>query len=206
MSKQPSIKGAIVSGHVEVLRKCIEEHDFAATTLATRFEPGDLDLLLGEIQATDWVDVEIYRRMLEFLRDYAGGENDQYLIDAGRRSAENLIRAGIHAQFEYLKRTQHADKESAQERSQAFGRDLRLLITLSASILNFTESDVVADPERPLRWIIRYTSSHPYPEVLCWTTQGLCNRMAEEHGAGPDLWSWERPHPGLVQLRMCRDI
>jgi len=44
-----------------------------------------------------------------------------------------------------------------------------------------------------------------YPEILCWTSQGFCNRMAEEHGDA-DLWTWGRPRPDVVQFRMTREV
>jgi hypothetical protein len=42
------------------------------------------------------------------------------------------------------------------------------------------------------------------PEILCGTTQGFIDRMAEEQSA-PDLWRWERPHLDRIDLRMNRD-
>lgn len=206
MSTRAAIKGSVVANHAEVLKKYLDQHHPEEALLERHFEAGELDTLMDRIDPTAWYDIEMYRRLLEFLRDHDGGGSNAYLEEGGRRSAENLIRAGIHAQFEYLRRTQHADKISAEERSGAFGRDLRLLSTISASILNFTESSVIPDPDRPLRWIIQNDATHPYPEVLCWTAQGFSNRMAEEHGAGRQLWSWKRRSPTLVQFHMCRDI
>jgi hypothetical protein len=206
MGKQAAIKGSIVANHTDVLRKCLEREQPSDQALARHFEPGDLDVLRGEIDATGWYDVELYRRMMEFLREVDGDGADQYLVDAGRRSAEKLIEAGIHAQLEYLGRTQHADETGGEERSAAFGRDLRLLASITASILNFSEVQVVRDDAHPLRWVIQHESWHPYPEILCWTTQGFVNRMAEEHDAGPDLWSWQRTPGGSVRFTMSREI
>ncbi len=64
---------------------------------------------------------------------------------------------------------------------------------------------MIEDPENPLRWIIHHSEAEDYPEALCWTSQGFCNRMAEEHGH-PDLWYWERQRVDLVELRMNREI
>ncbi len=125
MAKRPSIKGSIVATHAEYLAKYLETAQVEPRVLQQRFEPGDLDILRAPVDATAWYDIELYRRMMEFMRDYPGDGNNGYLIDAGRRSAENLIRAGIHQQFEYLRRTQHAERTDARERFMAFGRDLR---------------------------------------------------------------------------------
>src|SRR5262245_54432037 len=105
MAKIPSIKGSIVANHAEVLQKYLAKAQVPESVLARRFEPGDLELFAGPIEATRWYDIRLYTRLLEFLRDYDGEGSNQYLIDAGRRSAENLIRARIHQQLEYLRRT-----------------------------------------------------------------------------------------------------
>jgi len=79
------------------------------------------------------------------------------------------------------------------------------LCSITGSILNFAVQSVVQDPEHEYRWIIQHGEAADYPEVLCWTSQGFSNRMAEEHGA-PDIWYWERPRPDIVQFRMNREI
>jgi hypothetical protein len=204
MAGIPSIKGSIVASHAEVLQKYLAKAQMPASVLAKRFEPGDLELLAGRIEPTRWYDIRLYARLLEFLRDYPGEGSNQYLIDAGRRSAENLIRAGIHQQLEYLRRTQHKERIDAEERFAAFGRDLRLLSSISGSILNFSEVTVVQDPDHRMRWML-LRAGRDFPDVLCWTTQGFSNRMAEEHGS-PDLWRWERPAPDVVRYRMNHEV
>jgi hypothetical protein len=88
----------------------------------------------------------------------------------------------------------------------AFGRDLRLLTTITGSILSLDlDSKVIEDPDHPSRWVIRHERAEAYPEILCWTSQGFCNRMAEEHG-DPDLWYWERPAHDIVTFRMNREV
>jgi len=205
MASTPSIKGSIVASHAEVLHKYLAEEKVAESELRSRFQPGDLEILSAPIDATRWYDIRLYQRLMEFLRDYPGEGSNHYLIEAGRRSAENLIRAGIHQQFEYLRRTQHMERTDADERFAAFGRDLRLLTSITGSILNFARVAIVRDPEHDRRWMLEYGEASSYPEILCWTTQGFSNRMAEEH-ASPDLWRWERPRADLIHYRMNREV
>ena len=205
MPQLPSIKGSVVAGHAEVLQKYLASRTVAPADLERRFRPGDLELLAGPIRSADWYDISMYRRLLEFRCDYPGEGDNGYRVSAGRRSAEALIRAGIYQQMEYLRRTQHSVMEDPRERFLAFGRDLRLLCSMTQSILNFVRVEVVVDLEHPERWMQEYHEATTYPEVLCWTTQGFCNRMAEEHGS-PDLWRWERPDPSLVRFRMTRAL
>ena len=94
---------------------------------------------------------------------------------------------------------------TARDRYLAFGRDLRLLVTLNDNVLNFSRGQVQQDPEHDDRWMLVTADAAAYPEVLCWTTQGFSNRMAEEHNS-PDLWRWERPSLDLVRFRMTRPL
>jgi hypothetical protein len=72
---------------------------------------------------------------------------------------------------------------------------------MHGSLLNFGRQQVKNDPQRADRWIMEYADVAPYPEALCWTTDGFVNRMAKQHGE-PDLWKWDRPRPDLVLYRM----
>ena len=88
------------------------------------------------------------------------------------------------------------DANSAQALADVPDRD-----TLNAQLLNFSRSSVKQDPDYDDRWILETTEAEAYPEVLCWTTQGFNNRMAQEHGC-PELWCWERPQPDVILFRM----
>jgi len=196
----PSIKGSVLAGKAEELMKYLASHPVDPKVLARRFPDRELALLSQPISAGGWYDFHIYQRLLE-LRDYPGEGDNAYLLDSGRRSAEALIRSGFYQQLEYVGRTQHRAHTDPGARFQTFGRDLRLLNSLTQSIFNFVKSSVAVDPEHSNRWIIEYNCSAPFPDVTCWTTQGFCNRMAEEHGS-PDLWYWKRLRPDVVQLKM----
>lgn len=204
MPTTPSIKGSIVLGHAEVLKKYLADEQPPQRVLEQAFEPGEIELLTGPIDSISWYDVAMYGRLLLFLRDHVGEGRNEYLVAAGRRSAERLLESGLHQQFEYLSRVQVNEKTDKYERHEAFGRDLRLLSTIAGSILSFAQSAVIPDPDHALRWVIRHSNAAAYPEPLCWTSQGFNNRMAEEHGA-PELWYWERPQPDIVQFRMNRE-
>ncbi len=205
MAAKACIKGSIVAGHAENLKKYLAEAQPSQPVLDQAFRAGEIELLTGPIDSIKWYDIRTYERLLIFLRDHLGDGRKEYLVAAGRRSAQKLLDAGIHQQFEYLSRTQVASKTDKHERHAAFGRDLRLLSTISGAILNFTTPVVIPDPDNTLRWIIEHADAADYPEPLCWTAQGFNNRMAEVHGV-PDLWYWERPRPDVVRFRMNREV
>jgi hypothetical protein len=201
----PSIKGSVIGGHAEVLGKHLADGSITRGALARRFEAHEIAILEGAFAHASWYDVGLYGRLLELLRDEVGDGDNLYLVQAGARTATRLIEAGVHQQMDYLKRTQHRRREHKEERSAAFGRDLRLLETITGALLNFGRSAIVPDPDYALRWMIEKHDVEAYPEAVCWTTLGFCNRMAEEHG-DPDLWYWERPSAGLIRFRMRREV
>jgi len=205
MAARAGIKGSVFAGHAEILKKGLADGSVRQSHAERVLRPDELALVTGPLIDARFYDIDLYGRMMDLLRDELGEGDDQYLIDAGRRTAERLLASGIHQQFDYLKRTQHKDRDDARERSEAFGRDLRLLATITRSILNFAKSDIVPDPDHALRWMIKHTEAAPYPEALCWTSQGFSNRMAEEHG-DVDLWYWERPEPDVVIFRMRKEV
>ena len=205
MASVPSIKGSIFAFAAEDLAKLVSVGKISAHELAHRLEPADRALLDQPIQFTGWYPVAVYARILELLWQFEGGGSIAYLKQRGVRSAERLIQAGIYAQMEYLNRVQVEKAVDPRQRFLAFGRDLRLLTTLSGSILNFSRWQARPDPEHVDRYLIEVSEAEAYPELLCWTTDGWINRMASEHGEG-ELWRWKRPRPDLIVFEMTRSI
>ena len=199
----PSIKGSIFARAAEDVSKLVSSGKLSQADLRRMLSEGDLGVIAQPIAASGWYDVQIYGRLLDLLRTIEGRGENEYLRRRGARSAEMLMQAGLYQQMEYLKRTEVAQQSNAQARFLAFGRDLRLLTSLHASILNFAQQTARIDPDRPDQYVIEFTDATPMPEALCWTTDGFVNRMASGHGRG-DLWRWERPSTDRVLYRMLR--
>lgn len=200
MSSVPSIKGSAFSFVVEKILKLVSVGEISRNELARRLSPDSFSILDQPIHVIEWYDIRIYAQLMEFLRDVAGGDNE-YLIRHGEQAAERLLQKGLYQQMEYLKRMQLGKETDPKSRYEAFGRDLRLLVTITPSILNFGRQQVKDDPDHGDRYILETSDASAYPEVLCWTTQGFNNRMAASHDS-PDLWRWERPRLDLVRLKM----
>jgi hypothetical protein len=205
VSNPPSIKGAVFAYVVEKVLKLHSAGDVSRNELARRLPPGGLAVLDGPIVVIAWYDIRIYTGLMELLRDVAGNGRNEYLVRHGCESAERLLQKGLYQQMEYLKRMEFGREADPGARRQAFGRDLRLLISLGPSILNFGHQQVKVDPEHVDRYTLEISDAGAYPEVLCWTTQGFNNRMAAAHET-PDLWRWERPRADLVRYRMTRSL
>ena len=205
MAMVPSIKGTAFTKVVEDVSKLL------ATGALTRAEAerwllaDDFTLLEREVQAARWYDIRAYERMSRLLLDVEGHGDTGYLRERGRQTAKRLLAAGVYAQLEYLQRTEASRVSDPQQRFEALGRDLRLLNTLSASILNFSKWNAVKDGDRARRYRIEVSEAAAMPEVLCWTCDGFVNGMAE-HGTGSLLWRWERPKRDLVVFRMTNEI
>ena len=205
MSSIPSIKGSVFSGVVEDVNKLLQS-GLASRREAKRWlQPEDFALLDQPVVITRWYDIRSYARMNELLRDVEGGGSNQYLRTLGRQTANRLLEAGLYSQLEYLNRTEVSKVGDGPMRFAAFGRDLKLLTTISASILNFSRWASGPDPECARRYRIEVTEANDFPEVLAWRSDGFVNQMATVHG-DPDLWSWARVGTDRIAFRMIRDV
>jgi hypothetical protein len=204
MGTIPSIKGTVFAGVVENVRKAIDSGSTSRQEAARFLEPTDFALLDRPVTITRWYDIRSYTRMSELLREVEGEGSNEYLRDAGRQTARRLLESGLHTQLEYLQKSEVA-KVAKPQRFTAFGRDLHLLTTLSASILNFSRWASKPDPKRSDRYVIEVTEALDFPEVLAWRSDGFVNEMATQHG-DPDLWSWSRESSDRIVFRMVRGL
>lgn len=205
MTQPPAIKGRIFATAVEDVTKLLAAGELRREELPRWLQPEDLAALEQPVVATEWYAIQTYARVCTLLRDVVGGGSDDYLRERGKRSAERLLEAGLYAQLEYLSRAQVAKETDPHARFLAFGRDLKLLTTISSSILSFSRWESKPDPEVAERYRIEVSEARDFPDVLGFTSEGFVNRMAMQHGDS-DLWRWERAAPALVVFRMIRPI
>jgi hypothetical protein len=205
MGSIPSIKGSVFASVVDDVRKLLAGGELRRDEASRWLEPGDFALLEREIHVSHWYDIRLYSRLSLLLRDVVGGGDNEFLREKGRATARRLLEAGLYAQLEYLQRAEVAKATAAAARFEAFGRDLRLLTTLSGSILSFTRWLSKPDPERADRYVIEVIDAKDMPEALCWRSDGFVNEMASHHG-DRDLWCWRRERPDYVLFRMTRSL
>jgi hypothetical protein len=205
MPTPPSIKGRIFAPAVEDLQKLVADDAVDRAGLARWLRPQDFSLLDAPIVATEWYAIDTYARILDALRDVAGGGRNDYLCQRGVRSAERLLEAGLYQQFEYLNRTQVQRETDPRARFLAFGRDLKLLTTLSSSILSFSRWEAKPSEDEAERYVIEVSEAADFPDNLGWTSEGFVNGMAKIHGDS-DLWRWRRAARDRVVFRMIRPI
>lgn len=205
MSSIPSIKGSAFSKVVEDVGKLLAGKALSRSEAERWLTPVDFAVLEQSVVVSRWYDIRTYARMCELLLEVEGHGDHEYLRGRGRATARRLLEAGLYSQLEYLQRTESSRPQPAEERFAALGRDLRLLTTLSASILNFSKWSSRPDPDHPRRYLIEVSEARDVPEVLCWTSDGLVNQMATHHSGGGDLWRWERVRRDLILFRMTSD-
>jgi hypothetical protein len=205
MPTLPSIKGSVFCAAVEDIQKLLAAKKLKTEELARWLKPKDIGYLQAPVQPFEWYDIRSYARMGELLRDVEGKGSNEYLKQRGAKNARRLLEAGLYGQLEFTKSTSFGRESDKRARSEAFGRDLRRLVTLQSSILNFSRIEVKHDADHPLRWTMETLQAKEYPDTLCWSTEGLINEMARTHGT-PDLWTWTRPELDRIVWRMTRDI
>ena len=205
MSAVPSIKGSVFARVVEDVVNALGRAGLSRSDATKWLAPGDLALLDQTITVAGWYDIRSYDRMNALLLELEGGGNREYFREQGRNTARRLLEGGLYAQLEYLQRTQVSKQSEQRSRFEAFGRDLRLLSSLSASILNFTRWSARPDSAKANRYLIDVTEAAAMPDSLCWRSDGFINGMAAVHG-GPDLWNWTRPAQNHVVFHMIRSM
>lgn len=200
MAKTPSIKGTVLVDLAEDVRKLIESGDQEVDGGLTEDDRRTIEQGISQFS---WYDVDFYARMMQLLRDVHGDGSNEYVIDRGRMRGRKLMEAGLYQQMEYLGRLQVSNAYTPQERFQAYGRDLRLLVTLSRSILDFTTWSVGPDPDAGDRHRIEVSDAERFPDILGYSTEGFIDAMSSVPGHKA-LWKYERVDRDRVVFRMTR--
>jgi hypothetical protein len=190
---------------VEDVAKLLARGDVSRSDASRWLTAEDLAALERTVVVSSWYDIRSYDRMNQLLLEIEGGGRPEYLRGRGRETARRLLDAGFYSQMEYLQRTQVTRETEQGARIAAFGRDLRLLSSLSASILNFSRWTARIDANHADRYVIEVSEATDFPETLCWRSDGFINEMAARHSGG-DLWDWVRPARDRVLFCMLRPV
>ena len=205
MALRPSIKGSVLSELAEDIGKLMASRDFPQSRIEAHLTKEDLAILEAPILPSQWYDAHFYAHCAELLRDTVGAGSNGYLRKRGFEKGRKLIEAGLYQQMEYAKRTQVQSELSREARFEAYGRDLRLFVTLSGSLLNFSKWSTKPDPSHEYRYLILVEGAADYPEALAWATEGLIDSMACAHGLD-DMWRHQRINSDQILFRMTRSL
>jgi hypothetical protein len=202
---EPAIKGALFQAVIDDLNRLVDEGRVSRAELEHRLERSDLVLLDMKISAIHWYDIFAYDRMIRVLRDVEGGGRSEYWFQRGERAAERLIGMGIYQQMDYLGRTASKGLADREKRFKAFQTDMKLLLTLHASMLNFGEWRCVVDPDRADRYRVEISGIEGIPDSLFIAAAGLFTRLSRVNER-PFSWRYERPAPDLALMRMTAPV
>lgn len=205
MARIASIKGSVINELAEDIAKSEANGDITPKQIEARLTGEDRATLAAGVLEAQWYDVQFYRRCSELLRDTLGDGDDAYLVKRGFNKGTKLIKAGLYQQMEYATRTQVQKALSAEERFTAYGRDLRLFVTLSGSILNFSTWSVAPDPDHADRYAIVVDDAAEFPDALAWASEGLMEAMSASHDMAK-VWRHQRMSDDQIMFRMSRSL
>jgi hypothetical protein len=205
--KEPAIKGTLFSAVVDDLNRLVERGRISPEMLESRLEPRDIARLDEKINAASWYDIHSYHRMVELLCEVEGGGRESYWFERGIRAARRLLDAGIYHQMDYLGRTMVRGEIDPTARFNAFAKDMRLLLTIHASMLNFGDWSCVVDPDHGDRYRVEIRGVAGIPDGLFFAAAGMFSGMSEVSRAKSSrYWEFERINPDFVVLRMTGPV
>ncbi len=203
----PSIKGASIQSLIEDLAKLRDNGRLSPELLEDRLTPEDRETLDRPVNVAGWYDIHSYRRMAELICEVEGRRED-LLRERGAAAARRLAAAGLYQQMESVTRMHEFQQLDGEARFKAYGQGLKLIATLSSSILNFATFEVVVDSDHPDRYCIEVRNCEEIPDVLAYTSEGFINAMSEAGATTPDgavEWTLDRG-PGYMRFRANRPI
>jgi hypothetical protein len=205
--KEPAIKGTLFSAVVADLNALVERGRISPEMLESHLETQDIAHMDEKISAASWYDIHAYHRMVELLCKVESGGRESYWFERGLRAARRLVDAGIYHQMDYLGRTMVRGEIDPTARFNAFAKDMRLLLTIHASMLNFGDWRCVVDPDHGDRYRVEIRGVAGIPDGIFVAAAGMFSGMSEVSRSESDrYWEFERINPDFVVLRMTGPV
>jgi hypothetical protein len=205
--QKPSIKGTLFAGVVEDLDRALEQGTLSRADLEAALEAEDLALIQEKVVPTGWYDIHSYHRIVALLCEAEGDNVEVYWHHRGVRAADRLVDAGIYQQMDYLGRMLASSEKDPTARFHALKKDLRLLLSIHSSVLNFGTWKIEVDPDHDDRYRVEIHDVEGIPDGIFRACAGTFNQLSTKtnsrtvHG-----WEFARPTPGLVLIRMTEAV
>jgi hypothetical protein len=188
---------------VDDLNQLIATGAIDSARVEAQLDSEEIDLLDAKINASGWYDIQTYHRMVGLLFAAEGGDLRTHWEERGRRAARRMADSGIYLQFDYLGRTKAGQTADPEQRFAALGKDLRLLLSLQAAVLNFGDWKAVVDPDFGDRYRIEISGIAGIPDGIFLATAGTVNEMSILTKTKKiHHWKYERDRPDRVLIRM----
>lgn len=183
---EPSIKGAAITGTVDLVRQLVAEGHLSADEIEVRLEAGDLALLDEKIEPTLWYPIASVGRLGDLVVQTLGEGDLEVMVSLGEETARRFQQEGVFAAF---------IREAAQ-RGERVGE---VLVNLSELTFDFGRWNFDGDAlEAFTVWM---TDAEPLPEPTRHSILGFIRELASSL-AGVDIRvESHRPRPGVVIYR-----
>jgi hypothetical protein len=183
-ARERSVKGSLIAGVVEDLRRLVERGVLDRDEIEARLERADLALVDDKILVGAWYPVDAMGRILELVWEEESQRRTEALRERGRRVAAQLAESGLYRQVQ-ASRSRHG---------QEFGR---MLTSLAGAMFNFMRwSYETDDGGRTSRIVV--AEANGWPEVLRIATEGFIETLVAAAGGRAVRVTSERPTPDRV--------
>ena len=201
------IKGTLFEAVVEDLERLIDSSALNREEFEARVRPEDLALVDEKVTATGWYDIHSYHRLVGVLWEFEGQGRVDYWFKRGERAAERLAAKGIYQQLEYLGRTTAAREADAEARFKAFAKDMRLLMTLQAAMLNFGQWQCMPDPAASDRYRVEIAGIAGIPDGIFEAAAGMFSGLSRmSRGPKASTWIYDRVSSDRAHMRMSGPV
>jgi len=187
-----SVKGSIVVGSLEELRAAVRSGQLREDDVRRTLGPEAAGLALNrDIQLASWYPVRLYDAILRYMTDALGGGKTEYMVECGRKTARELVKKGVYQQL----KSGNARVDPAL---------VRLVISLSKGIYNFTRWELGAFDKDKQWFEIVISEAEDYPDTFMWRNVGFVGVSVSEHAGEPWTVHCSRPTRDRVVLRVTR--
>lgn len=206
-----SVKGSIIAGVVEDLLALKRTGALSDDLIGASLDAADVKLIEDKATPSAWYPMASYTRLLELL--YAveadGQDRQRYFEGRGEKNAQRLFEAGLYQQLSFVDRWAEDATEgrSGSDAVAAFGRNLRLVLTLSSSIYQGGVWSVEPDPDNDGRLVVAVADAGDYSAPMRWAALGFLNECARPRdGSRPALFIGHLDDARAFRFKMSMDI
>ena len=178
---RPCVRGSLFCREVEAVLDLVESGQLSRSELEAALTADELKLVDDACVATSqWYDIATVDKLMTLTASKSGLTLPEFCRMRGAKAAEVLCKSGLYQQLEYLDRMQVSKISDPDSRVLAFGHDLRLLVSLSKNMFNFTQWSVRKDPDAPRRFQIEISQASNFNDIAADCSDGFLNWAASK--------------------------
>lgn len=161
----PSVKGTLFGAVVSDLKALIEKGAIARDEIERALPDDVLAFLDAPVVDSEWYPVAVFGRLIDLLWEHQGNREPEFMVSAGRVSAEQLVNAGS-----YTALNTKADRWG--------GTVLHAMTTVAGALYNFMTWRPLLTSD-PRQFSIEVTGATDWPECLRYASEGFIAFLSE---------------------------